>query len=304
MMIEATDSQILLPETAATLQRFTTTALPITVVVCTLNEEKNIAECLLSIFNNNPAEVIVVDAQSTDSTVKIAKFYGAIVAVCACRGLAYQRELGTQLARQPYVAFVDADDVLDTDCLSCLYDDLLTFECAAVQAISRSYSSRTYWERAMESLNHLNSRQPGPTKMVGRPALYKRKALLLVGIDRNWGNIGNEDTDLAIRFEKSNQKMRIGSGFSSRKHARSLWEWLPKWAKYGKGDAKLIVKYPEKRRSIISHLLFNYPFTLSIEAIRKGYGRYVPFYMLFGLARFAVMISQLIRPGKPWFCKV
>ena len=53
-------------------------ALPkITYCVITYNEEKNINDCLSSIFNQNypkdKLEVILVDDNSTDNTVKIAK---------------------------------------------------------------------------------------------------------------------------------------------------------------------------------------------------------------------------------------
>ncbi len=270
-------------------------SLPISAIVCTLNEEKNIVECLTSIEKNKPSEIIVIDGNSEDRTVEIATEMGIKVSVCERKGLAYQRYIGTEIANQPYLAFIDADDVLDPDCLQNLMENLQNYGCSVVQAISRSYSTSTYWERAMESLNHLRSRQPGSTNMIGRPALYRKDVLMQVGIDKYWGRIGNEDTDLAIRFEKQNQKMRIGDGCSARKHSRTLKEWLQKWAKYGKGDAKLILKYPDKRKSIFHHQLFNYPFKLSFEAVRKGYGKYVPFYVLFGLVRFVFMISKLIQ---------
>ena len=45
----------------------------ITVTVCTLNEEENIQECINSIKLENPGEIIVVDAESTDNTKNILK---------------------------------------------------------------------------------------------------------------------------------------------------------------------------------------------------------------------------------------
>ena len=44
----------------------------ITVTICTLNEEKNIKECLESIVKENPYEIILVDANSKDKTKEIA----------------------------------------------------------------------------------------------------------------------------------------------------------------------------------------------------------------------------------------
>ena len=45
----------------------------ISVVVVVKNEFKKIKRCLQSIKKNNPDEIIVVDGDSSDSTVTIAK---------------------------------------------------------------------------------------------------------------------------------------------------------------------------------------------------------------------------------------
>ncbi|TFH46834.1 MAG: glycosyltransferase [ANME-2 cluster archaeon] len=52
-----------------------TNSLDVSVVVCTKNEESRIEDCLKSIVNNNPGEIIVVDGESTDTTIDIAKKY-------------------------------------------------------------------------------------------------------------------------------------------------------------------------------------------------------------------------------------
>lgn len=269
--------------------------LPITVVICTLNEGKNIEECLTSVFANNPAEILVIDADSDDNTAEIARNTGAKLKKCERRGLAYQRYKGIELASQPYIAYVDADDVLDSECLSKLLEDMEKNNYTAVQSISRSYSLSTYWERAMDSLDCLRSAKPGKSKMVGRPALYRKDILSEIGIDKNWGRIGNEDTDLSIRYDLNNCKMGIGTGSSRRKHERTLKDWLKKWEKYGKGDLKIIQKYPDKKKSILFHQIIDYPILLSWQAIRKGYSRYCPFYILFGITRFYFMTREMIR---------
>ena len=43
----------------------------LTVTVCTLNEERNIADCLKSIKESYPEDIIVVDANSKDRTKEI-----------------------------------------------------------------------------------------------------------------------------------------------------------------------------------------------------------------------------------------
>src|SRR3989338_2808584 len=165
--------------------------LPISVIVCTYNEENNIRECLESILSNHPAQVLVIDGESSDRTVDMATIKGVEVKIAAKKGLVFQRNFGLEGAVQPYVAFVDADDVLEDNCLSLLLKDMNEHGYTAVQALSRAYSLNTYWEKAMDSLNQLKSRKPGPSRMVGRAVLHDKKVLRDVGIDLNWGNFYN-----------------------------------------------------------------------------------------------------------------
>ena len=55
--------------------------LPISVQICTLNEENNIEDCLKSVFLNNPEEIIIIDGASNDNTVEIAKKYNVKIII-------------------------------------------------------------------------------------------------------------------------------------------------------------------------------------------------------------------------------
>ena len=269
--------------------------LPISVIVCTYNEENNICECLESILSNHPAQVLVIDGESSDRTVDMATIKGVEVKIAAKKGLVFQRNFGLEGAVQPYVAFVDADDVLEDNCLSLLLKDMNEHGYTAVQALSRAYSLNTYWEKAMDSLHQLKSRKPGPSRMVGRPVLHDKKVLRDVGIDLNCGNFYNEDTDLSIRHELKNYPMGIGIGRSFRKHPKTFGEWVPKWKNYGRGDARIIRKHPQKKWSIVHHQLIDYPVLMSWEALKKGYGQYIPFYVCFGWFRFIFMVQEFVK---------
>ena len=51
------------------------TKLPVSVVICAINESKRIKDAILSAKRNNPEEVIVVEGGSSDNTVEISKMY-------------------------------------------------------------------------------------------------------------------------------------------------------------------------------------------------------------------------------------
>jgi len=73
-----------------------TNALDISVVIPARNAANWLAECLESVRSQHPREIIVVDGCSRDSTVEIARAYGARVISDEGRGLPAARMLGDQ----------------------------------------------------------------------------------------------------------------------------------------------------------------------------------------------------------------
>ena len=85
--------------------------IPVTVIVATRNEEKNLARCLFALEDFD--EIIVVDSQSTDSTVDIARSYGVRVEAFYWDGTYPKKRqwcLDTLPMRHDHVFFVDADE--------------------------------------------------------------------------------------------------------------------------------------------------------------------------------------------------
>jgi len=81
----------------------------ISAIVLAKNEEKQIKECLsgLQWFD----EILVVDDNSEDDTIKIARDLGAKVFVHSLENdFAEQRNFGLNKAKGPWVLFVDADE--------------------------------------------------------------------------------------------------------------------------------------------------------------------------------------------------
>ena len=84
----------------------------VSIVVCTLNEEKNIVSCLQALraqdFSGN-YEIIVADGHSEDNTVKLAKPLADKVVLEKKRSIAFERQAGARAARGKIIAFTDAD---------------------------------------------------------------------------------------------------------------------------------------------------------------------------------------------------
>ena len=84
----------------------------ISVVIITLNEEKNIARCLESI-RHVADEILVVDSLSTDRTRDICGIYSARFVEQKFLGYVEQKNFALKLATYDYVLSLDADEALD-----------------------------------------------------------------------------------------------------------------------------------------------------------------------------------------------
>jgi len=87
--------------------------LPLSVVIITLNEERNLGRCLKSVAW--AAETIVVDSGSTDRTLEIAKEHGAKVHVIEWAGFGPAKGAGVAQASHDWVLSVDADEEVSNE---------------------------------------------------------------------------------------------------------------------------------------------------------------------------------------------
>ena len=108
----------------------------ISVVINTLNEERNLPFALRSVCRW-ASEIIVIDMCSTDRTVEIAKQFGAKVHLHEGPGFSYPpREYAIRQANEPWILVLDADEIIPV-CLSERLKDLAQENQADVVLIPR-----------------------------------------------------------------------------------------------------------------------------------------------------------------------
>lgn len=92
----------------------------ISVIIPTFNRQSTIKRAIDSALNQTlpPMEVIVIDDCSTDSTTSALSIYGEAIKVIRLDNRtngAHARNVGIEVARGNYVAFLDSDDYWDLD---------------------------------------------------------------------------------------------------------------------------------------------------------------------------------------------
>lgn len=97
-------------------------ATPISVVVCTLNEENVIERCLRSVAWAD--ELLVLDSGSTDATRTRVESVGARWVEQPWLGFSAQKNAGARLARNDWVLSLDADEVVSAQLSTSLRDSL------------------------------------------------------------------------------------------------------------------------------------------------------------------------------------
>lgn len=81
---------------------------PLSVVIITLNEAKNIEDCIASVAFCD--EILVVDSGSTDSTLAICQRLGARVVEQSWLGYGKQKQFAVEQAENDWVLCLDADE--------------------------------------------------------------------------------------------------------------------------------------------------------------------------------------------------
>lgn len=227
--------------------------LPVSAVVCSLNEAHNIDDVLRACSENMPAEIIVVDGGSDDGTVALAQARGARVVNAGRVGLAAQRQLGVEQATQPFVAFIDADDRPTPSFLRTLLTELEANDFDAIQGVTYSAENATYWQRGWANSIQTNRPCVCETKMIGRPSLYRCNTLREIGFDSAFTSSA-EDTDLARRFEIHGARQGQGTAVSFRIHESRLCRSVSKWLSYGGGYGRFSVKHKERFWPVVFHV--------------------------------------------------
>lgn len=138
-------------------------------IIPTLNEEKNIANCINSIsraMHNTPYEIIISDNGSNDKTREIASKIGAIVVIDTKATIGGLRNLGAKTSKGHILIFIDADVCISFDWLEQLKlalitwpnDNLIVTGSTCLTPYSDTFIERNWFSKLSDTgTNYINS---------------------------------------------------------------------------------------------------------------------------------------------------
>jgi glycosyltransferase involved in cell wall biosynthesis len=250
--------------------------LPISVIVVVKNAEKTIEKCLQSIQCNYPAEIIIVDGESTDSTLSIARKYTTKIYSDEGKGVSVAHQIGLEKAEQEYVSYVDADIELPDNGLTVMLDELKARGLANIQARRISGNLNTYWERGQDYATHeLQSRKRGGLSA----SILVRKTALEIGFDP-FISICGDDFDFITRLSQCGYKTESSDVKAIHHHRSDFKSYTKQRQWYGRGQVFVIYKHGLKNIALwpLANPIYN-----SLRCLVKLKFKYIPFFIVGGI---------------------
>jgi len=258
--------------------------LPISVIIAAKNAERTIEKCLDSVRRNNPAEVIMVDGNSTDGTLGIVRKYTEKIYYDEGRGLGYAHQLGAEVAAQEHIVLVDADIILPPGTLSTLLAELKASDYVSMTARIVAANLSTYWERAIDwNVRLLQARRGGGLFAT----VLKRETILKYKLDAGI-KAGGDDTDFQMRIEKQGYKQGMSSSLVYHQHQSDLRGLVKVRFKYGRAAPFFIRRYGPW------HIGFWPPLTRLywlVICLVKRKPQFIPYFIVDGIAQTAGMVK-------------
>jgi GT2 family glycosyltransferase len=225
----------------------------ISVVVCTHNGGATIGSCLdaLSRIEYPDFEVIVVDDGSNDGTSSIAAEFDVRLIRTANRGLSSARNTGLEAATGEIVAFTDDDACPDRDWLRYLAQAFETSAHVGIGGPNVSPPDGSLVERAVACAPggpiHVLLSDDVAEHIPGCNMAFRREALQMIGGFDPTFRIAGDDVDVCWRLQERGWTIGFSpAGVVVHRRRRSVRAYLRQQVEYGKAEALLERKWPER----------------------------------------------------------
>ena len=186
----------------------------VSIIIPCYNEEKNIASCMDSIKNadypKEKTEIIVVDDGSTDKTWEILAKYGNIkLFKQSHKGKSEALNLGTKIAKHDLILTIDADTIIDKNCIKEIVKPFADKEVAAASGSCKVSNKNSLIGMFQNVEYHYNNLIRSSFSKVfgncvwffGFLACYRKDVLKQIGLFKK--DSMTEDMDISLEIKKA-----------------------------------------------------------------------------------------------------
>jgi glycosyltransferase involved in cell wall biosynthesis len=212
--------------------KVTNKSLTLSLVIPVYNEENHLKACLDAVAaqTDMPEEVLVVDNNSKDKTLAIAKTYPFVTILSAKKqGVVHARDIGFNAAKSDIIGRIDADTVLPSDWSSHIRK---AFNDQRTDAITGPVY---YYDMPLSSVNYrldhffrsvMNTRMDDFPFLYGSNMAIRRASWRTVGKETCTASNVHEDLDLAVHMQEAGQHITyrpdLRAGVSARRYDDTL----------------------------------------------------------------------------------
>jgi glycosyltransferase involved in cell wall biosynthesis len=241
----------------------------VSVIIPTRNSAKTLSKCIESINLQTlrQLEVVIVDAFSSDETIKIAKSYSA--KVLQAKGFQSKaRNIGVQNSTSNFILFLDSDQVLSKTVIEACLKLCQNGDVGMVR-IPEVFVGDSFWSECSaawrNSYDKVEAQYGDRLGLVhGKPRFFARSKLEKVGLfDESmlWG----EDYDLYERLKRQGVKETVCVPVLYHFEAFSLKKFLLKNLRYGDSMSAFKQKSEGQGFSVmVNHSVFTF-----LEILKK-----------------------------------
>jgi glycosyltransferase involved in cell wall biosynthesis len=268
--------------------------LDITVVIPVRNSASFLEGCLESVVSENPSDIVVVDGNSTDGTLEIARRFPVRVLSDEGAGLPVARRLGVRAASTRLVFLLDSDVVLPRGSLGALIREFERGRYAALQAGLESVGGPGYWGLALAH-HHLNGRSRHWFGLVA--TIFEKKTLLEHDFDDRF--ISGEDIELRLRLREAGLKCGVSRETTVTHRFLDTRDFaLDQFRADGAGLARLLKKNGLRASPWLLAPLAGAA-RGALRSVRSGEEQWLGYYLRFAIGNYTSMTRTLLsRPKK------